>query len=115
MNKVRKTLAGLDCLIVLSEEFIVVDDDYVCTVPILADEDILEFVRSSRNIIDADSDDENEMNNTALAPMSSEIRNVMTIMCSYLDAHFRGERNDKMDDIEQFVDNLMLKNQCKEK
>ncbi|GFV57484.1 hypothetical protein TNCV_3266601 [Trichonephila clavipes] len=44
-------------------EFVAVDNDNVCT--IMADKDILRFVQSSKNIIDADSDDENEMNNTA--------------------------------------------------
>ncbi|GFV84196.1 uncharacterized protein TNCV_3038561 [Trichonephila clavipes] len=44
-----------------SEELVAVDDDNEF-------EDILEFVQSSKNIIDADSDDENEMNNTAFVP-----------------------------------------------
>uniref|UniRef100_A0A8C4RFJ1 HTH CENPB-type domain-containing protein n=1 Tax=Erpetoichthys calabaricus TaxID=27687 RepID=A0A8C4RFJ1_ERPCA len=70
---------------------------------------ILEFVQSSKNIIDADSDDENEMNNAAPVPTSSEMRNIMKSMRSYLDAHSNGEMNNKIDDIEQFVDNLMLK------
>ncbi|GFT13594.1 hypothetical protein TNCV_3830681 [Trichonephila clavipes] len=70
MNKLWKTSAGLDCTIVLSEEFLAVDDDNVCTAPIMAD--ILEFVESSKNIIDADSDDENEMNSAASIPTSCE-------------------------------------------
>uniref|UniRef100_A0A8C4SC05 HTH CENPB-type domain-containing protein n=1 Tax=Erpetoichthys calabaricus TaxID=27687 RepID=A0A8C4SC05_ERPCA len=64
--------------------------------------DILEFVQSSKNIIDADSDDENEMNNAAPVPTSSEMRNIMKSMRSYLDANSNGEMNNKMDDIEQF-------------
>ncbi|GFT97915.1 hypothetical protein TNCV_2168111 [Trichonephila clavipes] len=40
----------------------------------MADKDILEFVQSSTNIIDADSDDEKEMNNAAPVPASSEIQ-----------------------------------------
>ncbi|GFV83320.1 hypothetical protein TNCV_1900461 [Trichonephila clavipes] len=47
------------------------------TAPIMADKDILEFVQSSINIIHADSGDENEMNNAAPVPTSSEMRNVM--------------------------------------
>ncbi|GFV61315.1 uncharacterized protein TNCV_4103731 [Trichonephila clavipes] len=43
----------------------------------MADKDILEFVQSSKNIIDADSDDELEMNNAVPVPISSEMRNVM--------------------------------------
>ncbi|GFV52909.1 hypothetical protein TNCV_2875771 [Trichonephila clavipes] len=39
--------------------------------------DILEFVQSSKNIIDANSDNENEMNNSAPVPMSSKMRNIM--------------------------------------
>ncbi|GFV31294.1 hypothetical protein TNCV_2012981 [Trichonephila clavipes] len=45
-----------------SEEFVAVNDDNVCTAPIRADNDFLEFVQSSKNI-DADSNDENETNN----------------------------------------------------
>ncbi|GFX57003.1 SCAN domain-containing protein 3 [Trichonephila clavipes] len=41
-----------------SEMFVAVDDN-VCTPPIMADKDSLEFVQSSKNIIDSDSDDEN--------------------------------------------------------
>ncbi|GFV73013.1 putative DD41D transposase [Trichonephila clavipes] len=41
----------------------------------MADKDILEFVQSSKNIFDADSDNENEMNNAAPVPTSSEMRN----------------------------------------
>ncbi|GFW37695.1 HTH_Tnp_Tc3_2 domain-containing protein [Trichonephila clavipes] len=43
----------------------------------MADKDILEFVRSSKNIIDADSKDENEMNNAAPVTTSSEMRNII--------------------------------------
>ncbi|GFV71811.1 hypothetical protein TNCV_4868951 [Trichonephila clavipes] len=80
INKIRKTPARMNCSIVLPEEFITVDDDNVCTVPLMSDKDILEFVQSSKNIIDADSDDENETNNAALVPTSSEMRNVMKNM-----------------------------------
>ncbi|GFW43091.1 uncharacterized protein TNCV_1474861 [Trichonephila clavipes] len=63
------------------------------------------------NIIDTDSNDENVMNNATPVPTSFEIRNVMKSMRSYLDAHSKDEMNNKMDDIKQFVDNLMLKKQ----
>ncbi|GFW91606.1 hypothetical protein TNCV_4500251 [Trichonephila clavipes] len=49
------------------------------------------------------------MNYAAPVPTSSEMKNSMKSMCNYLDAHSDGEMNNKMDDIEQFVDNLMLK------
>ncbi|GFX00763.1 hypothetical protein TNCV_4577301 [Trichonephila clavipes] len=49
-----------------SEEFVAVDDDNVCTAPIMEDKDILEFVQSSKNIIDADSGDKNKMNNVLI-------------------------------------------------
>ncbi|GFW18120.1 hypothetical protein TNCV_4006601 [Trichonephila clavipes] len=65
MNKIRITPAGLDCPAVLSEEFIAADYENVCTAPFMADKDIFEFVESSKNIINTDSDDENEMNNAA--------------------------------------------------
>ncbi|GFW13196.1 poly polymerase [Trichonephila clavipes] len=41
--------------------------------PIKADKDIFEFVHSSKNTIDADSDEENEMNNAAPIPASAEM------------------------------------------
>ncbi|GFV35330.1 transposable element Tcb1 transposase [Trichonephila clavipes] len=56
-----------------------------------------------KNNIDADSDDENEMKHAAPVRTSSEKRNVRKNMRSYLDSHSYGERNNKMDDIEQFV------------
>ncbi|GFV19445.1 uncharacterized protein TNCV_3663781 [Trichonephila clavipes] len=65
--------------------------------------------QSLKNIIDEDSDDENEMNNAAPVPTSSKMRNIMKSMCNYLDAHSNGETNNKMDDTEQFVVNLMLR------
>ncbi|GFT29662.1 hypothetical protein TNCV_4890881 [Trichonephila clavipes] len=92
--------SGLDSHIVLLEEFISVDDDNICTVPIMADKDILEFVQSSKNIIDTNYDDENEMNNAAPVPTSSEMRNVMKSKSSYIVAHSNGEMNNKMDDNE---------------
>ncbi|GFU99564.1 hypothetical protein TNCV_4082851 [Trichonephila clavipes] len=76
-NKIRKTSARLDCPIVLLEEFVAVDDYAMYTTLIMADKDILEFVQSSKNIIHADSIDENEMNNAAPVPTSSELRNVL--------------------------------------
>ncbi|GFX50705.1 hypothetical protein TNCV_2722911 [Trichonephila clavipes] len=51
-----------------SEEFDAVDNGNVCTAPIMAHKDILGFVQSSKNIIDADSDEENKMNNVAPVP-----------------------------------------------
>ncbi|GFU09488.1 hypothetical protein TNCV_958951 [Trichonephila clavipes] len=54
-----------------------------------------EFVK---NIIDADSDEENEMNNAASVPISFEEKNITKSSRSYLDAHSNGEMNNKMDD-----------------
>ncbi|GFV40419.1 hypothetical protein TNCV_2535871 [Trichonephila clavipes] len=103
MNKIRKTPVVLDCPIVLSEECIAIDDDIVCTFPIMSDKDILEFVQSSKNIIDPNSDAENEMNNAAPVPTSFEIMNIIKSMLCILDTHFNGEMYIKMDDIEQFL------------
>ncbi|GFS78692.1 hypothetical protein TNCV_3148681 [Trichonephila clavipes] len=91
MNKIRETPVGLDCPILLSEEFDTVHDDNKYTAPIIADKDISEFFQISKNIIDADSDDENEMNNAIPLPTSSEMRNVMKNIRSYLDAQLNGE------------------------
>ncbi|GFU88602.1 hypothetical protein TNCV_4442791 [Trichonephila clavipes] len=49
----------------------VAGDDNVCT-----DKDNLEFVQSSKSTIDANSGYENEMNNAASVPTSSEMRNI---------------------------------------
>ncbi|GFS62576.1 hypothetical protein TNCV_1263291 [Trichonephila clavipes] len=73
----EKISALLDCLIVSSEEFVAVEDDDVCTAPIMTDKDILEFVQSLKNIIFADSDDENKMNYAALVSTAFEMRNII--------------------------------------
>ncbi|GFX98293.1 hypothetical protein TNCV_4909361 [Trichonephila clavipes] len=99
INKIRNTPAGLDCPIALLEEFVAVEDVNVCTSPIMTDKDILEFFQSTKNIIDADFNDENEMNNAAPVPTSSDIRNSIKSALSYLDTHFNGEMN-KMDAID---------------
>ncbi|GFX65080.1 hypothetical protein TNCV_452181 [Trichonephila clavipes] len=54
------------------EEFSPLDEDHMSTIPIIADKDILEVVQSSKNIIDADSDEENKKNNAA--PVSYVLR-----------------------------------------
>ncbi|GFT79744.1 hypothetical protein TNCV_732801 [Trichonephila clavipes] len=56
------------------------------------------------------SDDENEMNKAAPVPTSTEMRNIMKSMRNYLDAYSNGEKNKKLDSIEQLIGNLMLKN-----
>ncbi|GFW60865.1 hypothetical protein TNCV_2672861 [Trichonephila clavipes] len=68
MNKIRKTPVGSDCPTATLDEFVAVNDDNVCIALIMADKDILEFAQSSKNIIDADSEVENEMNNAAPVP-----------------------------------------------
>ncbi|GFX07234.1 hypothetical protein TNCV_2972111 [Trichonephila clavipes] len=78
-----------------SEEFVAADDAKACTAPIMADNGILKFVQSSKNIIDADSDNKNEMNNAAPDPSLSEMW-IMKNMRSYIDAHSNGEMNKKM-------------------
>ncbi|GFU75708.1 hypothetical protein TNCV_1651681 [Trichonephila clavipes] len=56
-----------------------------------------------KTAIDADSGDDNGKNNAAPVPSSSERRNIMKSMRSYLDEHFNGEMNFKRtNDIEQF-------------
>ncbi|GFW46298.1 hypothetical protein TNCV_1388001 [Trichonephila clavipes] len=57
----------------------------------------------------ADSVDGNEMNNETPVPTSSEIRNIVKRIRSYFDEHSNAQMNNKMDDIEPFVDDLMLK------
>ncbi|GFY28539.1 hypothetical protein TNCV_4149701 [Trichonephila clavipes] len=79
----------------VSLEKLVAADDNVCTAPIIADKDILKSVQSSKNVIDADSDDENETNNAAPDPTSSEMKNIRKSMLSYLEAHSNDEMNNK--------------------
>ncbi|GFW53111.1 hypothetical protein TNCV_3293601 [Trichonephila clavipes] len=43
----------------------------------MTDKDTLEFIQSSENIIDTDSDDENETNNAASVHSPSEMKNIM--------------------------------------
>ncbi|GFU93288.1 hypothetical protein TNCV_1860191 [Trichonephila clavipes] len=96
MNEIRKTLVGLDYATVLPEEFVVVDDDNVYTEAIKADRDILEFIQSSENIMDADSDDEYEVTNAS--PFgSSDMRNISKSVCNYLYVPSSGEMNNKME------------------
>ncbi|GFW28862.1 hypothetical protein TNCV_201851 [Trichonephila clavipes] len=98
----EKVSVLLDCLAVSSEEFVAVDDN-VCRILILWRTKTFEFVQSSKNIIDADSEDENEMNSAAPVPTSSEVRNIMKSMRSHSDAHSNGEMNNKVEDIEQSI------------
>ncbi|GFS62684.1 hypothetical protein TNCV_3737271 [Trichonephila clavipes] len=93
MNKIRKTSAGFDCSIVLSEEFIAIYDDNACTAPIRAKKNILKFVLSLKNIIDEDYNGGNVMNIVPVST-SSEMRNAMKSLRSYLDTHSNGEIND---------------------
>ncbi|GFW52029.1 hypothetical protein TNCV_2818981 [Trichonephila clavipes] len=94
------------------EEF--VSDDDKCVYSPNYGKDILQFAQSSKNIIDTiRSDSKNEMNNTTPIHMSYEMRNIMKSMHSYLDAHFNGEMNNKMEDTEQQFD--AKKKQCKKK
>ncbi|GFV64199.1 hypothetical protein TNCV_1806971 [Trichonephila clavipes] len=99
MKCLRKFLYYIDCSTVSSEEFVAVNDDNMYTALIMPYKDLWEFVQSSENIIDVYSEDENEINNAALTPMSSEMRNIIKSMRSYLDVHSSGEISYKMDDI----------------
>ncbi|GFV37696.1 hypothetical protein TNCV_2708111 [Trichonephila clavipes] len=89
---------------VSSEHLNAEDDDNVFTAPIMTDKEILEFVQTSKTIIDS-----------APVPTSSEMRNIMKSVFRSLEEHSNGEMNSKMVDSKQFVDNMMLKRQCKEK
>ncbi|GFV89169.1 hypothetical protein TNCV_4913681 [Trichonephila clavipes] len=95
MNKIWETPAGMDCSIsLLREGFIEVDDDNVCVcIPnYMADKDILVFVQNSNKIIDANSYEENEMRNILHVLTSSEMRNGMKSMRSYLVNEQQNER-----------------------
>ncbi|GFX89112.1 hypothetical protein TNCV_2854111 [Trichonephila clavipes] len=64
---------------------------FVLESPIIEDEDILECVQSSKNIIDAaNSEDETEMNNPIPILTSPEMMNFMESMRIYTDAYSKG-------------------------
>ncbi|GFV08883.1 hypothetical protein TNCV_3821261 [Trichonephila clavipes] len=94
--------------IVSSEEFIAENADNVCVDPIIANKDTLEFIKSSKSIINADSNIEKEINNAIPVPTSSEMKNTMKSILCYLDAHSNGEMNNKREDIKQYAKNVML-------
>ncbi|GFV58187.1 hypothetical protein TNCV_3549431 [Trichonephila clavipes] len=74
----EKVAVLMDCPTVSWEEFVAVDDSNACTASIIIDKNILEFVKSSKNIIEADCDVENEMCNADLFVFtSSEMKNVI--------------------------------------
>ncbi|GFV96960.1 uncharacterized protein TNCV_4351731 [Trichonephila clavipes] len=75
----------------------------------MTDKYILELVQSPQNFIDADYEDENGMDNAVPVPKSLKMRKTRKSMRSYLEAHSNGETNNKVNDIEQFLANLMLK------
>ncbi|GFX62101.1 hypothetical protein TNCV_2228271 [Trichonephila clavipes] len=93
---------------ILQNEFVAVSYDDAYSELIKTDKDILEFDKCSKNISDAESDDENEMNNAVPVPTSSEMWNIIKSMRGYLDAHYNGEMNNKMDDMELFDANKTI-------
>ncbi|GFT01205.1 hypothetical protein TNCV_3373251 [Trichonephila clavipes] len=58
-------------------------------------------------INDTDSNDENKMNNATPALTPFEMKNILKSEGSYLNAHFNGEKNNKLDDIEHFAFNVV--------
>ncbi|GFW33543.1 hypothetical protein TNCV_2210781 [Trichonephila clavipes] len=52
------------------------------------------------------------MKDASPLPTSSEKRNIIKSMRCYLNAYYKDEMNNKMDDIEQFVDDFMLEKIC---
>ncbi|GFW75093.1 uncharacterized protein TNCV_447981 [Trichonephila clavipes] len=108
-EKYEKICAILYCPAISSEKFVAVDHENLRTTSAMADKGIWSLFKAQKDIIDVDSDDENEINNAPHVPTSSEIKNIRKSVRSYLDAHSNGEMNNKLDDVEQFVDYLMLK------
>ncbi|GFV34968.1 hypothetical protein TNCV_2097961 [Trichonephila clavipes] len=76
----EKVYVLFDFSTVSSEEFVAVEGVNVCRASVMANKEILEFVKSSKNIIDANSNAENEMNNTAPVPTSFEMKNMKSIL-----------------------------------
>ncbi|GFV71717.1 hypothetical protein TNCV_3535051 [Trichonephila clavipes] len=94
----KKGSVLLDCLTVSLKEFVVVHEDNACTAPIMAAKNILEFVQCSKDIIEADSEDEKEMHIAVPEFTSSEIKNITKSLRSNLEAHFKSEMNNKIDE-----------------
>ncbi|GFV00593.1 hypothetical protein TNCV_915331 [Trichonephila clavipes] len=91
---VTYTEMGTDCPTVPSENFVAVNDDTACTAPIMADKGLLD-VQISKNIIDTDSDVENEMNNAAPVPKSSKIMNILKRKFNSLPISNRLQKEDR--------------------
>ncbi|GFV84729.1 hypothetical protein TNCV_4297111 [Trichonephila clavipes] len=72
-NDLQKFIWGAEVAVV-AEWYSVVDDDNARVKPQLWK---TEFVQRSKNIIDADSDEENELNNSAHVLTSFKTRNIM--------------------------------------
>ncbi|GFV81966.1 hypothetical protein TNCV_3151641 [Trichonephila clavipes] len=63
---------------VSSEELVAVNDGNVYTASILTAKGILKLDQNSlKNMIDANSDDEKEINNASPIPTSSDLRNIL--------------------------------------
>lgn len=104
----------LDCPTVSINEYVSIDND-VSTAPILTEKEILEMVKNPK--VSADSDDEfdNGFNDAVPVPSTSEVRKMINSVRCYLDAHSNGEMSKTIDDLEQFVDNIALKNTFQKK
>lgn len=81
----------------------------------MTEKEILEMVKNPK--VSADSDDEfdNGFNDAVPVPSTSEVRKMINSVRCYLDAHSNGEMSKTIDDLEQFVDNIALKNTFQKK
>ncbi|GFX34970.1 hypothetical protein TNCV_2329101 [Trichonephila clavipes] len=70
----------------LSEEFVAVVDDNVRTTPIMANKDSLKLLQSSKNIIDADSKNETEINKHLLTPQHAKLGTLRKV-CALIQTH----------------------------
>ncbi|GFW31435.1 hypothetical protein TNCV_1287831 [Trichonephila clavipes] len=67
----------LDCPSAPLEEFIAIDDDNVCTAPIIAGQRHSGACSKLKTITNANSEYEKKMNPATPVPTSSEMRNIM--------------------------------------
>ncbi|GFW17969.1 hypothetical protein TNCV_4307881 [Trichonephila clavipes] len=63
-------------------------------------DNVLDLIKDAGSV-ETDSNDENERNKAAPVPTLSQMRNIMKNIHGYLDAHFSGKMDNKMDHIEQ--------------
>jgi len=77
----------------------------------MTEKEIMEIVQNQNDstYVDSDNESENGISDAVPVPSTSEMRKIIKSMRRYLNAQSNGEMDKTMDDLEQFVDNVVLK------